>query len=222
MWQSSHLQHIPWDVRSDSTTRWTTWRTDTARHSHSHPEYHGQTTADRGLSWSLCSPSVFCRCWLGGRKGIRPVEHWVVGAGVVICLERGADLHMAQLMPLPLTVSGPLNGCVCCSTYGWHLHHHTSSRQQHRACQWNFLKSVNTNIYRFEKIHCYNFNAATLQSSVAPYFRCDAVANNQIKKGLLLSVRVKFFFSKNGWIFGKVSSKNVIVTCTSLAWPMHC
>jgi len=54
---------------------------------------------------------------------------------VVICLERGADLHMAQLMPLPLTVSsfskiqigftflvpahlgshekGPLNVCVC-------------------------------------------------------------------------------------------------------------
>ena len=27
------------------------------------------------------------------------------GVGVVICLERGADLHMAQLMPLPLTVS---------------------------------------------------------------------------------------------------------------------
>jgi len=24
---------------------------------------------------------------------------------VVICLERGADLHMAQLLPLPLTVS---------------------------------------------------------------------------------------------------------------------
>ena len=54
---------------------------------------------------------------------------------MVICLEPGADLHMAQLMPLPLTVScfsqiqigftflvpvhlgspgkGPLNGCVC-------------------------------------------------------------------------------------------------------------
>ena len=30
-------------------------------------------------------------------------EWW--SAGVVICLERGADLHMAQLMPLPLTVS---------------------------------------------------------------------------------------------------------------------
>jgi len=41
------------------------------------------------------------------RKGIRPTgkqtEWW--GSGVVICLERGADLHMAQLMPLPLTVS---------------------------------------------------------------------------------------------------------------------
>ena len=54
---------------------------------------------------------------------------------MVICLERGADLHMAQLMSLPLTVScfskiqigfaflvpahpgsprkGPLNGRVC-------------------------------------------------------------------------------------------------------------
>jgi len=28
-----------------------------------------------------------------------------VGAGVVICLERGAELHIARLMPLPLTVS---------------------------------------------------------------------------------------------------------------------
>ena len=27
------------------------------------------------------------------------------GAGVVTCLEQGADLHMAQLMPLPLSVS---------------------------------------------------------------------------------------------------------------------
>ena len=60
-------------------------------------------------------------------------EWW--GAGMVICLERGEDLHMAQLMPLTLTVScfskiqigfaflvpahpgspdkGPLNGRVC-------------------------------------------------------------------------------------------------------------
>jgi len=52
------------------------------------------------------TPSVPWLCWLGGRKGIRPVkktEWW--GAGMVICLERGADLYMAQWMPLPLTVS---------------------------------------------------------------------------------------------------------------------
>jgi len=29
----------------------------------------------------------------------------VLMGGVVICLERDADLHMVQLMPLPLTVS---------------------------------------------------------------------------------------------------------------------
>ena len=49
-------------------------------------------------------PSVLWRCWLGGRKGIQPVKNWAV-CGMVICLEQGADLHMAQLMPLPLTVS---------------------------------------------------------------------------------------------------------------------
>jgi len=50
-------------------------------------------------------PLVLWHCWLGSRKGIRlaKTEWW--GAGVVICLEWGADLHMAQLMPLPLTVS---------------------------------------------------------------------------------------------------------------------
>jgi len=42
---------------------------------------------------------------LGGRKGIRPVKNEWWGAGVVVCLERGAGLHMAHLMPLPLTVS---------------------------------------------------------------------------------------------------------------------
>ena len=49
--------------------------------------------------------SVLWRCWLGGRKGIRPAKTEWWGIGVVICLERGADLLMAQLMPLPLTVS---------------------------------------------------------------------------------------------------------------------
>ena len=43
---------------------------------------------------------------LVGRQEGHPVckktEWW--SASMVICLERGADLHLAQLMPLPLTV----------------------------------------------------------------------------------------------------------------------
>ena len=50
-------------------------------------------------------PSELWRCWLGGGKGIRPVKTEWWGAGVVICLDRGADLHTVQLMPVPLTVS---------------------------------------------------------------------------------------------------------------------
>jgi len=37
------------------------------------------------------------------QKKMRPVKK--LSAGMVICLERGADLHTAQLMPLPLAVS---------------------------------------------------------------------------------------------------------------------
>jgi len=40
-----------------------------------------------------------------GHPACKKTEWWV--AGVVVCLEQGADLHMAQLMPLPLTVSCP-------------------------------------------------------------------------------------------------------------------
>jgi len=68
-----------------------------------------------------------------GHPACKKTEWW--GAGMVICLEQGADLHIAQLIPLPLTVScfskiqiglpfwyrltwvvpekGPLNGGVC-------------------------------------------------------------------------------------------------------------
>jgi len=49
-------------------------------------------------------PSVLWHCWLGGMKGIRPVKKWVVGCWRG-CLGWGADLHIAQQMPLPLTIS---------------------------------------------------------------------------------------------------------------------
>ena len=38
-----------------------------------------------------------------GHPACKKTEQW--GAGMVICLQRGADLHMAQLMPLLLIVS---------------------------------------------------------------------------------------------------------------------
>ena len=42
---------------------------------------------------------------LVGRQEGHPACKKLSGAGVVICLERGADFHTAQLMPMPLTVS---------------------------------------------------------------------------------------------------------------------
>ena len=53
-------------------------------------------------------PSVLWRCWLGGRKGIRPVKTKQWGAGVVVCMERGADLYMVQLMPLTVSCSSKI------------------------------------------------------------------------------------------------------------------
>jgi len=38
-----------------------------------------------------------------GHPACKKLEWW--STGMVICLERDADLHAAQLMPLPLTVS---------------------------------------------------------------------------------------------------------------------
>jgi len=92
--------------------------------------------SDSGICLLLCSNAFSALTRLVGRQEGHPackkLEWW--GAGMVICLERGADLHMAQLMPLPLTVScfsktqigftfwyrptwvvpdkGPLNRCV--------------------------------------------------------------------------------------------------------------
>ena len=38
-----------------------------------------------------------------GHPACKKLEWW--GTGVVIFLEQGANMHMAQLMPLPLTIS---------------------------------------------------------------------------------------------------------------------
>jgi len=56
------------------------------------------------LRWVGDTPPVLWRYWLGGRKGIRTIKNWLVGCWRG-CLEWGADLHMAQLMPLQLTLT---------------------------------------------------------------------------------------------------------------------
>ena len=79
---------------------------------------------------------------------MRPVKKLSGGVLAWLCLERGADLHMFQLMPLPLTVScfskiqigfaflvpahlgspgkGPLNVCVCVFySLQWKSHDHS-------------------------------------------------------------------------------------------------
>jgi len=53
-----------------------------------------------------CLSAFSASTLLVGRQEGHPATEWW-DAGVVICLERGADLHMAQLMPLPLTASFP-------------------------------------------------------------------------------------------------------------------
>jgi len=38
-----------------------------------------------------------------GHSARKKTDWW--DAGVIMCLDQGGDLHMAQLMPLPLTIS---------------------------------------------------------------------------------------------------------------------
>ena len=50
-------------------------------------------------------PSVLWRCWLGGRKGIRPVKKLSGGCWRGYLSGARCRLALSQLIPLPLTVS---------------------------------------------------------------------------------------------------------------------
>ena len=87
---------------------------------------------------------------------------------MVICLERVADLHMAQLMPLPLTVfcfskiqigftflvpahpgrlvpdEGSLNGCVCVSLWTIDAGIQTDNCSVMRALSPSRRRNINT------------------------------------------------------------------------------
>jgi len=67
--------------------------------------FRAQWSAGKDISVPFCAFSALTLL-VGQQEGhpaCKKTEWW--GAGLVIYLERGADLHMVQLMPLPLTVS---------------------------------------------------------------------------------------------------------------------
>ena len=66
------------------------------------------TLADRAILTEIRTICAFSALTLligrqEGHPACKKTAWW--GAGVVICLEQGADLHIAQLLSLPLTVS---------------------------------------------------------------------------------------------------------------------
>ena len=90
------------------------------------------------LLWlSVVWPSVLWRCWLGGRKGIRPVKNWAVGfwrgylSGARCRLAYGptdASVKSRLVLPFGYRLSqvvpekGLLNGCICSnSCLKWHF-----------------------------------------------------------------------------------------------------
>ena len=103
-----------------------------------------------------CLPSVLWRCWLGSRKGIRPVKNWVVGLSlwskVQTCIwPNWCHCHSLSLawvksrLVLPfwyrptrvVPERGPLNGCVCVlvstvSTHYYSLSHRIASQAPYR------------------------------------------------------------------------------------------
>jgi len=64
-----------------------------------------QTVSENHQLYCTLKPTILCQCFdaVGWASSQKKTEWW--DAGMVICQGRGADLHMAQLMPLPLTVS---------------------------------------------------------------------------------------------------------------------
>ena len=87
-------------------------------------------------------PSVLWCCWLGGRKGIRPVKNWVMGcwhgylsgarcrlaygpadATATRCLLLFSKIQIGFIFLVPAHLGrpgkGPLNGCMCYLPF-WH------------------------------------------------------------------------------------------------------
>ena len=154
------------------------------------------------VKWILkIFPSVLWRCWLADRKGIRPVKTEWWGAGVVICLDRHADLHMAQLMPLLLTVSS-FRKIQIGFTFLVPAHLGSPRKKAVKRVCVDTKKHTKPHLAYVATLPCGILNVSKtcindkLRGSVATYLRYGRVVNNHTEKGL----RVEFFL--NRWIFG--------------------
>ena len=84
---------------------------------HVHENADHKTTAANAserfyLYFNIQLPSVLWCCWLSSRKGIQSVKK--LSGGVLAWLSVCSEVHMAQLTPLPFTVS-----CFSKSTLGF-------------------------------------------------------------------------------------------------------
>jgi len=74
----------------------------------SQPVIRQQICMNRQLHWSvsvIAKPSMLQHCWLGSRKGIRPVKNLSDGILAWLSVWMRCRFGMAQLMSLPLTIS---------------------------------------------------------------------------------------------------------------------
>jgi len=74
--------------------------------------------------------SVLWRCWLGGRKGIRPLKK--LSGGCCHGYMSGVHIYMAQQMPLPLTISYSSKSRLVLPS--WFLADHTIGRAFGTLC----------------------------------------------------------------------------------------
>ena len=78
---------------------------------------------------------------------------------MVICLELGADLHMAQLMPLPLTVSCFSKIQIGFTFLVYRLTHHSSGK---RAVKWVCVCATKDDYTSSHSTVVYNYYSATI------------------------------------------------------------
>jgi len=159
-----------------------------------------------------------------GHRACKKLEWW--GAGMVICLERGADLHMVQQMPLLLTVccsskiqigftflvpahlrsptKGPLNVCVCVRVcvrvrvcVNWHVETYCGIAEcLSQSYKWMVQDSVAMQLWWVGNV-CHRYIDSFLRNlTVKEFWKCVHIFWCYDQK-----LRVLFFSESHWWDF---------------------